>query len=518
MLETVLVGVGFGIVIHAAGLTNWGGLPWIDLLGVDLPDMLLLKTAPQALATAIAAALVASARIREETLGRWLAPLTSLAALVLGLVLVTLSQAPDAWRALGPIPSSLLVATLMGLATGCLYAAWAIAALASPGRAGAVAVVSLISNAILTVLAYAMSDELRLLYLAALLAVSVVIFEVVLCLHPSNAAQPDCQPSGKAQAGCATASGMTLRELVAGDSPIRAQAVCMVALIFSFSFVRTTALSEIEDKSALTTLAEVFVVAAALIALAWACLTKAARRSAEKARPHSDQTFPYQAVFPLIATLAILMPVLSGTTLLMAAAALQAAFFGIVAHLPLVAQRSCRAFRDERPATCGATAALLGSAAFFSVSVSTLFSWAIYRNAGVSVTTLLVCALAITYAMLVAYAFLQRDTRFRRHHEALVEEESLAAHSPETAQITATRRRSIEDMAQTYRLTEREADVLLLLARGYSQHGIAARLDVSDNTVRTHLRNLYRKLQIHSRQEAIELVELQRDGTRDGGA
>ena len=30
---------------------------------------------------------------------------------------------------------------------------------------------------------------------------------------------------------------------------------------------------------------------------------------------------------------------------------------------------------------------------------------------------------------------------------------------------------------------------------------------MSDNTVRTHMRNLYRKLQIYSRQEAIELVE-----------
>ena len=50
-------------------------------------------------------------------------------------------------------------------------------------------------------------------------------------------------------------------------------------------------------------------------------------------------------------------------------------------------------------------------------------------------------------------------------------------------------------------------DVLLLLAKGYSQRGIAGKLDVSDNIVRTHMRNLYRKLQIHSRQDAIELVE-----------
>ena len=37
--------------------------------------------------------------------------------------------------------------------------------------------------------------------------------------------------------------------------------------------------------------------------------------------------------------------------------------------------------------------------------------------------------------------------------------------------------------------------------------GSAGKFDVSDNTVRTHMRNLYRKLQIHSRQDAIELVE-----------
>lgn len=65
----------------------------------------------------------------------------------------------------------------------------------------------------------------------------------------------------------------------------------------------------------------------------------------------------------------------------------------------------------------------------------------------------------------------------------------------------------MEKIAGKYFLTAREADVLLLLAKGYSQRGIAGKLDVSDNTVRTHMRNLYRKLRIHSRQDAIELVE-----------
>lgn len=37
--------------------------------------------------------------------------------------------------------------------------------------------------------------------------------------------------------------------------------------------------------------------------------------------------------------------------------------------------------------------------------------------------------------------------------------------------------------------------------------GVAGKLDVGDNAVRAHMRNLYRKLQIHPRQDAIELAE-----------
>lgn len=510
MLETILSGIGFGIIIHAAGLTNWGGLPWSDLLGVGLPDMLLIKTAPQALATAVACALALWAVFRRGRQDRRAALFESLATFVLIGVLMTLYLVPDAWQGLGPIPGSLLAATLMGLSTGCLFATWGFAVLGSPKGAGPVAAISLVCNAALSVAAYSLQDNQRLFYLSALLAISAVIFEVTICIpqkyagkesHGINGVQPEAQDC----------SGRGLQNLLGEDSPIRAQVVCMAALVFSFSFVRTTALSEIDDKSTLTSLGNTFVVVAAAAALAWLLLMKTHFSAAEPGRRHINGSFPYQAVFPVIATLAILMPVLSGTTLLIAAGILQAAFFAILAFLPLVAEGSCQYLKEWKGETTGAAAALLAAAAFLSVGVSTLFSWAIYHDSDVSVTTLLVCALAITYTMVLAYTFLQRDARFRRHHEVLAEEENLAARSLETPEAAATRRRGIEELSQTYCLTEREADVLLLLARGYSQHGISARLDVSDNTVRTHLRNLYRKLQIHSRQEAIELVELQRD-------
>jgi len=51
-------------------------------------------------------------------------------------------------------------------------------------------------------------------------------------------------------------------------------------------------------------------------------------------------------------------------------------------------------------------------------------------------------------------------------------------------------------------LTERELDVLRLLAQGYSNKDIAARLTVSELTVRTHVSNILGKLHLASRTQA----------------
>jgi DNA-binding NarL/FixJ family response regulator len=52
-------------------------------------------------------------------------------------------------------------------------------------------------------------------------------------------------------------------------------------------------------------------------------------------------------------------------------------------------------------------------------------------------------------------------------------------------------------------LTERETDVLAALAKGYSYKEIAGHLNISFETVRTHLRTIYDKLHVHSRTEAV---------------
>jgi DNA-binding NarL/FixJ family response regulator len=51
-------------------------------------------------------------------------------------------------------------------------------------------------------------------------------------------------------------------------------------------------------------------------------------------------------------------------------------------------------------------------------------------------------------------------------------------------------------------LTEREAELLRLLAEGLSNKSIAQKLSLSENTVKYHLKNILQKLGVHNRTEA----------------
>lgn len=55
-------------------------------------------------------------------------------------------------------------------------------------------------------------------------------------------------------------------------------------------------------------------------------------------------------------------------------------------------------------------------------------------------------------------------------------------------------------------LTPREQEVLALLAQGRSKDGIAATLHISAGTVRTYMRNLFDKFDVHSQSELITVV------------
>ena len=69
-------------------------------------------------------------------------------------------------------------------------------------------------------------------------------------------------------------------------------------------------------------------------------------------------------------------------------------------------------------------------------------------------------------------------------------------------EFNALSRRVEEQSGNAPRLSDRELEVLRLVARGLSNKDIATELVIAENTVKNHVRNILEKLQLRSRMEA----------------
>jgi DNA-binding NarL/FixJ family response regulator len=63
-----------------------------------------------------------------------------------------------------------------------------------------------------------------------------------------------------------------------------------------------------------------------------------------------------------------------------------------------------------------------------------------------------------------------------------------------------------KQIAEQYSLTPRELDVMQLLCKGRTKAYIAETLFLTENTVRGHTKHLYTKLDVHSKQELLDLI------------
>lgn len=64
-----------------------------------------------------------------------------------------------------------------------------------------------------------------------------------------------------------------------------------------------------------------------------------------------------------------------------------------------------------------------------------------------------------------------------------------------------------EMVANNYLLSRREAEVMFFLAKGHNSAYIQEKLYISEGTAKTHIRHIYKKIDIHNQQELMRLVE-----------
>ncbi|MDR2380749.1 MAG: helix-turn-helix transcriptional regulator [Bifidobacteriaceae bacterium] len=116
--------------------------------------------------------------------------------------------------------------------------------------------------------------------------------------------------------------------------------------------------------------------------------------------------------------------------------------------------------------------------------------------------TLAVVSVIVVYLLLMA-AILSFD----RSNRTMMEEAGRVAAGDAASPIPRTSDEDLDEWVLRYHLSARETDVFKLLAKGRNRVYISKELFISDNTTRTHMKSIYRKLDIHSHQELIDLLE-----------
>lgn len=106
-------------------------------------------------------------------------------------------------------------------------------------------------------------------------------------------------------------------------------------------------------------------------------------------------------------------------------------------------------------------------------------------------------ALVAIYLLFMVALFLFKD-------KSLKGEEGLSAQGIESPEPDLHER--CETLAEAHHFTPRESEIFVLLAQGYTIPAISEKLFVSENTVKSHVKSIYQKLDVHVRTELIELV------------
>lgn len=120
----------------------------------------------------------------------------------------------------------------------------------------------------------------------------------------------------------------------------------------------------------------------------------------------------------------------------------------------------------------------------------------------ISITAISLVSLYLL-SMIALFLFKRQKPKGITKVERIIEKEVITeAPADEHDEVRAATCRAL---AAQHDLTDREADALMLLSQGQSVASIAHQLGISENTAKTHIKKIYRKLGVHSKQDVIDL-------------
>ncbi|RNL47182.1 LuxR family transcriptional regulator [Paraeggerthella hongkongensis] len=146
----------------------------------------------------------------------------------------------------------------------------------------------------------------------------------------------------------------------------------------------------------------------------------------------------------------------------------------------------------------------LAGALYAGVSIA----WVILLSKAPIIITLI--TMLATYALVIVSLYvistLRRDKQSFDEKRSLSNSEKNPSNQKEEADLTQTVTDTCMDMAKKYGLSPRETEVFILLAQGRTRSFIQEELVLSGSTVKTHVTHIYTKMNVHDRQEMIDLI------------
>lgn len=148
----------------------------------------------------------------------------------------------------------------------------------------------------------------------------------------------------------------------------------------------------------------------------------------------------------------------------------------------------------------------LFSIALLAPSAGVLAGTLLIPYLGTTGKTVALVALAV-YLAASAFSWTKEGTKQVSTNETTAQPADDVQNNAASTSPTHFQQRCLE-IAGEAKLSPRETEVFLYLARGHSQVFVAQELVVSENTVRTHVRNIYRKLGVSSKEELLSCIEI----------
>lgn len=478
----VITCVGLSSTVLIGVLTLWGGLPFTSLTGLDIADILKYWTTP--LQFVLGLTLVSVIIRKRPPADGFLLASTVLSGLFIIAGFVILGIGGKYLQ-----QQVLLVAgaaAAVGIGYGLLLLLWLHQlSLFTDSDIIKLLLVSLATSSVM----YLILQPLFLGQLACFAAGLIVALSVVLCMIAARlpSQHPD-QPQNALHKS-------TLRKVFL---ELRDPLYCVCAIAVAVALTRFIALEGVENPDVVNTTASIgAIVVCAVLYLIWFGLGKDHPLFGKQ-----NILWLYRVLFPAIATALVLLSIFGNTLGLAVTTLVYIAFSIVSVFIMSTSITLARKYQMWAPHVYGMFAACM----YFVFTIATALGPWVYFSRNFGTATLSIIVLLVLYVLAMSYVAVQNR---RKRDTDETKSETSENTPPTTAETTV-----VDEVAQRctiltelHKLTGREQEVMLLIARGRDVPSISKQLFISENTVRSHSKNVYRKLDIHSKQELLDLLE-----------